>query len=618
MLASMYRRGPDRQRGWRGGGAALGQVLLTTTPEAACEAQPWIDPETGCVVVSDSRLDNRDELARTLRLPAANLDLVGDAELLLAAWQKWGEGCAERLLGDFVFAIWDRRSRTLFCARDVMGVRPLYYHHTPDKRFVLASETTAVLTQPVPAELNEGRIADAIVRELEGIDKTSTFFQSVVRLPPAHWLLLKNGELRIHEYWDPLVEEPGNVPATDDEWVDALRSTLQEAVRCRLRSSGRVGSMLSGGVDSSAIVALADETVKASGRGLLPTFSAINSDGQCAETAGIRAMLSARTLDATLIDVQSEAFVQAAACARMQSLAEPFDGTMTLIDCVYRSAAEHGVRSVMDGMPADNLYTTAGHAQRLLDAGRFIDGYQEAMDTHRDIGTRYPWFRAGLTVAAHFAPSVVRRARRRYVDHASFQRRLIDSTLIARVYAQDVGLWNRFLSYRDDMNRHVRVDSTARALTTMSVSYVTAGVERYGRVAASYGVEARHPFLDKRIIQLHAWVPIHLRRRDSREKWLLRRAIEPLVPAETARAARRAHLGWRFNMIGATWWRTGQVETALRHRLDVEKMHQFIERFGRSGSLDDFGPLHSAMLASAWLRQHHQRVSYAPVDAPPH
>jgi asparagine synthase (glutamine-hydrolysing) len=272
MLASMRRRGPDAKRGWASEGAALGHVLLTTTNEAACEVQPWVDRESGCVVVSDSRLDNRPELLRALGRSATNPDGVGDGELLLAAWQKWREGCAERLLGDFAFAIWDSLHRTLFCARDVMGVRPFYYSYSAARRFVLASEPGAVLRQPISADLNEGRIADAIVSELEGIDKTSTFFQSVTRLPPATYAILRDGQLHIREYWHPLRREPATLSQNDDAWIDELRATLQESVRCRLRSVGRVGSMLSGGLDSAAVVALADELLRVTKGEHLLTF----------------------------------------------------------------------------------------------------------------------------------------------------------------------------------------------------------------------------------------------------------------------------------------------------------------------------------------------------------
>src|SRR5262249_16059139 len=154
--------------------------------------------------------------------------------------------------------------------------------------------------------------------ELEGIDKTSTFFRSITRLPPAHALVLRDGKLSITEYWHPLLKAPSRLPRTDAEWVEGLRDVLQESIRCRLPGSAAVGTLLSGGVDSSAVVALADEVVTNSGKGPLKTFSAINSAGDCQETTGVRTMLRARKVDATLVDLQATAMVQDTVRERLQ------------------------------------------------------------------------------------------------------------------------------------------------------------------------------------------------------------------------------------------------------------------------------------------------------------
>ena len=154
MLVPMRLRGPDRRELACFGEAGFAQALLATTPEALAEVQPWRHPHSGCVVVSDSRLDNRPQLLRELGIdrPA---DEVGDGELLHAAWQRWREGCADRLRGDFAFAIWHPGARELFLARDPMGVRPLLLHFDPGRLFVFGSCTEAVLAQgEVPADID--------------------------------------------------------------------------------------------------------------------------------------------------------------------------------------------------------------------------------------------------------------------------------------------------------------------------------------------------------------------------------------------------------------------------------------------------------------------------------
>src|SRR5262249_39433765 len=145
-------------------------------------------------------LDNREDLIAELGLDGIER-VIGDGELILRAYLRWGKDCPSKLLGDFAFAIWDPRKSELFCARDHMGMRQLIYHHIPNERFVFATEVGAVLANSrVMRELNEGRIAD-FLDDLEDLDLTSTFYSQLYRLPPAHSLLVGNGQASLHRYW---------------------------------------------------------------------------------------------------------------------------------------------------------------------------------------------------------------------------------------------------------------------------------------------------------------------------------------------------------------------------------------------------------------------------------
>ena len=182
MSAMLGRRGPDRTGVYCDGSIALAHMLLATTPESGFEQQPLEHRESGCVVSADVRLDNRTELLGKLGLHARQ-STIGDAELLLLAYLEWGEQCLAHVLGDFAFAVWDPRQKSLFCARDHFGMRPLYYHEQPGKHFFFASEPRAILVLPqVPYRLNRGRIADFLVPSLQWIDYTSTFFDGDISL----------------------------------------------------------------------------------------------------------------------------------------------------------------------------------------------------------------------------------------------------------------------------------------------------------------------------------------------------------------------------------------------------------------------------------------------------
>ncbi|MCX7033182.1 MAG: asparagine synthase-related protein, partial [Arenimonas sp.] len=407
MLAPMRRRGPDRQAARAEGNAGFGQALLATTPEALAEHQPWVHPDTGCVVVSDSRLDNRPQLLAELGI-ARPADEVGDGELLHAAWQRWGEGCADRLRGDFAFALWDPKAQSLFCARDIMGVRPFCFHHVPGKLFAFASDTDALLGLPdVPRRINEGRIADALMGDLEGIDRTSTFWLDAERLPPARTLQVDASGALQAEYWHPLMHRPTDLPTTEAGWVEAVRSTLEAAVRDRLRGIGRVGSMVSGGLDSSSVAALAQGMLPPGER--LPTFSAVNSQGPCIETECVRAMVDSFAFDAHLVDLAALDAVTPAVHDQLDHMVEPFDGTMPLVSAVYATAAQAGVRCVMDGVPADNLYSVGDHYRGLARTRQWRLLWAEALATHRAARTRWPRLRALRSCLGAAVPAPFRR-----------------------------------------------------------------------------------------------------------------------------------------------------------------------------------------------------------------
>ena len=548
MLEPMRRRGPDGRYAWVSESAAFGQALLSTTAEAGAERQPWVHPASGCVVVSDSRLDNRPELLNGLGLRGRNVDEVGDGELLHAAYQAWGRDCVRRLLGDFAFAIWDPGRRRLLCARDVMGVRPLFYHFAPGGQFAFASDTRSLLSlEGVPAQVDEGRVADALVGELEGFDDSSTFFCAIKRLPPAHTLVLEGNALRIERYWQPLPPRPADLPRSDAEWIEMQRFQLTQAVQCRLRASRRVGSMLSGGLDSSAVVAIGSEWSRANGEPRLAVFSAIDSGGDCAETRAIRSVISAFDLDPTLTDVhEPDAFVPAQR-AFLGQLGEPFDGTMALISAQYHAAADAGVRCLLDGMPADNLYTTNDYAGRLTRTGHPVRAYEHALASHRLLQNRLPRLRAVKAVVGACAPQRLRDWRDAVGDRHFYRKELVAGSLIDARFAERIGLRDRHAHYQQEMRSKVFRDESGEALTSITAAYVTAAVERYGRAAAFDGVEPRHPYLDQRLIEFHAWVPQSLRFRGEWPKWLLRKALEGVLPDDVVWRRGKTHLGYRFN-----------------------------------------------------------------------
>ncbi len=174
MTAAMHYRGPDGIHHWRKGNVALGQCMLRTTPESLEETQPLTNEDESLVLVMDGRVDNWEELRRELLGKGAVLRTRADAELVLRAYEVWGEDCPDRIIGECVFFIWDARQQHLFAARDAAGTRHFYYHQGKDW-FAFASEIKGLLTlQRIERRLNESRLLDYLVEEFDRDDEVGT------------------------------------------------------------------------------------------------------------------------------------------------------------------------------------------------------------------------------------------------------------------------------------------------------------------------------------------------------------------------------------------------------------------------------------------------------------
>ena len=203
-------------------------------------------------IIAYARLDGREDLIAKLPRAPQTQD---DAELILLAYGTWGEDCVKHLLGDFAFVIRDQRSRQLFCARDHFGVKPFYFARVEDD-FLFSDSLNAIRRDPrVSDALNETAIGDYLVFGLNQ-DLSTTAFRDIQRVPPAHSLTIRNGVTTLRCYWTP--DTANEVRFRDDHsYVERFRELLRQAVRDRLRDTGRVAISMSGGLDSTSLAAVA-------------------------------------------------------------------------------------------------------------------------------------------------------------------------------------------------------------------------------------------------------------------------------------------------------------------------------------------------------------------------
>ena len=288
-------RAVDGHLSWSEGPVGLVHQHFRVWRNDDVTSQPLASPDGGLVLSCDARLDGRSELRDKLGLEASNPQ--SDPHLVLRAYEKWGTDCVEHLRGDFAFTVWNRTERSLFCARDALGVRDLAYF-VSDRLFVAASEVVEVLAHPeVPRRLNEGRLAEYLAGSWH--DQHQAFFENVFYCPPAHCLLVTENSFRLRRYWD---IDPGRqiLHRREADYAEEFRGLLTSAVHDRLCATDPVAVSLSGGPDSATLAAFA-AGARPSSR--IRSFSYVfDRFPSCDERLYIRSVVDRCQLDATYIN----------------------------------------------------------------------------------------------------------------------------------------------------------------------------------------------------------------------------------------------------------------------------------------------------------------------------
>jgi len=552
MTDVLERRGPEGTHIWQDGAVAFGHTLLATTPEALHEKQPFTHIETGCVITADLRLDNRDELLTALGL-AAQKRIIGDAEIALHVYLKWGEDCPRHLLGDFALAIWDPRAGRLFCVRDPMGMKQLIYCHIPGRLFAFATEPRAVLeAEGVPRRINELRIADYLGGGLEAVDATSTFFEQVYRMPPAHIMAVGHEGMTQRRYWR-LKAGPELKLASDRDYAEAFLEVFTKAVSVRLRApAGTVGSMLSGGMDSGSIVAIACRLFADEGRGPLPTFSGVGPDPKsCAETHAIHVALTMPNLAPTLVNwAEMESYAEEL-IAMTRKISDPFDGSMTMMRAICLHANKGGIKVLLDGAGGDVCFSNSAHVPRLIRQLHWIEAWREAAAENRFWGEEASTLRSWLTYQRQaWTPVCVSRIKRELLGRYGKDR----LGLCTPEFAARVNLASRKAMERRQWPT-TRLSHGAYIAHVLQQGFQTAARERYDRTGSASSIEMRDPFMDTRVMQFCVSLPLRQLTQDGRRKVLLRRSMETLMPDAIRRRTGKEHLGWTFSETMTSHWK---------------------------------------------------------------
>ncbi len=543
MSAVMAHRGPDGGRLWCSGSVGLGHRMLRTTPESLNELLPFEDSSGDFVITADARIDNRRQLLNELRSPDLNLGAETDSELILAAYRRWGALCTERLVGDFAFAIWDRRQRVIFCARDHFGIKPFYYYFAPGGAFVFATEIKALLALPeVPYELNEVRLGDHLADVIA--DAESTFFRAILRLPPAHAMTVGNGQATRQRYWslDPCRDVR---LGSDDEYAEAFREIFTEAVRHRLRAAGSVGSLLSGGLDSSSITCVARNMLAGDGHAL-KTFSAIfDVVPECDERQFINPILMENGVVPHFVQANQQGPLRCLNQLHSYQDQPPFGPNSAMIWSLYETVGKENVRVLLDGHDGD---TTVSHGERYLHevarAGHWLKLTAQLRAINRLQGgstwaalRAYGW-RYGVNplISKHRPLSLARRiyrgARRRVLNGAPpLAPALSWRELLNPHFAAQINMSERYSTWRQSIARTAATEREAhyRALTHPMQAFA---LEIHDSSAGAFAIEKRYPFWDKPLVEFCLALPSQQKLNHGWTRVVMRRAMKGILPPE--------------------------------------------------------------------------------------
>jgi len=519
-LAAVPERGVDGTQVWASGSVALGHQWLRLTPHDSGEQRWFVDAQRQLAVTLDGRIDNRTALTPHWRCHLARPDRISspsDAEIVLAAYLEWGDACAQHLLGDFAFAIWDGRRQLVYCARDVSGVQPLYYA-LDRRRFVWASDQRQVLSAGVSRAPNEGMIAEYLAGAIQS--RTETLYREVQRLPAAHWMTVTVDQVRIEPYWQ--ADRQGELSLrSDEEYAEAFLALFQESVTCRAPHGTRVGAYLSGGLDSSSVVSL----LCALGRDV-ESFSLVFPDTPDAdERAYIDAVVSRWGLMAHRIDGGVVDGVQALARARRR--ADILDLPSDLLgERLLAHMEGRGIRVALTGAGGD--YGLSGSFYHYADLLRARDwsGFVTQLRADRQMpdGGWSPrhLFDYGLRP---LLPPGVRAAARLIRNSLPGSGGVPD--WIGAGLATRTRLGERL---RPPASRATGVCSRRFVCEVFESGWTAWVLEQSARAAAESLVELRHPFLDRRLVELTIALPEWQRWRGRETKVVLRRALAPFLP----------------------------------------------------------------------------------------
>lgn len=544
MAASLAHRGPDGEGFWSRGTVGLGHRRLAIIDLRATASQPMSNEDGSVWVTFNGEIYNFQELRRTLQGRGHTFRTASDTEVVVHAYEEYGRHCLDHFRGMFALAVWDTRTRVLFLARDRVGKKPLFYYVGSDC-FLFGSEIKALLTdRRVPIEPDPVAL-DAFLA-FGFIPAPRTAFQGIRKLPAAHWLEVRDGQVSMGRYWK--LHYTPKLPLAEPEAVAELQWRLAEAVRLRLQSDVPLGAFLSGGMDSSAVVALMARAMDRP----VQTFAA------GFEQAAFDERPFARQVATRYGTAHTELMVKAPVLDMLPRLIwhydEPLGDSSAIPSYAIAQLTRQHVTVVLNGDGGDENF--AGYDWHLLNRR-----------AHR--GDVVPWWaRRGFAAALRRVPAGWRACQplarlaaiaevaaqppgRRYARWLSHLPPAARRQLYTEAFHQTVADSDPEALFARTFQQSDANDWTDAALDVdVNLYLVDDLLVKMDRATMAHSLEARSPFLDHEFMEFAARLPASLKLSGTQRKHILKKMLHGVLPDTVLE---RRKMG--FSVPLASWFR---------------------------------------------------------------
>ncbi|MBZ6383428.1 XrtA/PEP-CTERM system amidotransferase [Sphingomonas sanguinis] len=554
MIAAQAHRGPDGQGVWTAPGVGFAHARLSII-DVAGSPQPMVDGEVA--VCFNGEIYNYRELRAELAGKGAVFRTDGDTEVLLHGWRHWGPAMLDRLAGMFAFAVHDAKAGALFLARDRLGVKPLHWAELPDGAVAFASEMKGVLAHPLVRRRPDIRAVEDYLA-LGYVPDDASMVAGIRKLPAGHFLLIERGRgvPAPRRWWD--VDFSNRETGSAARLGEELLARMREGVTSRMVADVPLGAFLSGGVDSSGVVALMAEASPRAVRTCTIGF----------EEAGHDERGYARTIAQHFATDHVERVVRADDFTLIDTLVahfdEPFADASALATYRLCQLAREHVTVALSGDGADEAM--AGYRRHVFHAGEErVRGLFPANLRSRVFGTLgrvYPkadWaprpLRAKTTLLALGMDGAEAYARSVGVTDPDLRARLFTAEAKAALGGHRAE--DRYVAAMRDAPARDAIDRAQYA--DLKIWLPGDILTKTDRISMAVGLEAREPLLDHRLVEYAARLPAAMRVRGGQGKWLMKKALEPYLPRDILY---RPKMG--FVTPISAWFRGALAEEAAR------------------------------------------------------